>query len=1436
MPNPVRGAKRKIGSPRAKSESRGGAHGWAKEFPLRNLNAHTPAMCPLRFLPILLLPASVALAAPPVESEPLSPADSMKKIHVRVGYGFELVASEPLTMDPVAIDWDTAGRMWVVEMADYPLGMDGNGKPGGRVRVLEDTDGDGRYDKSTLFAEGLNFPNGVLTWRDGVIITAAPDILFLRDTDGDGRADQREVLITGLLEGNQQLRANGLRWGLDNWVYCAAGGHHGNYGVDTKLRSSRAGTEVAIGSRDFRFRPDTGELEPESGPSQFGRNRDDWGNWFGTQNSRPLWHYVLADRYLRRNPHVPAPDPKQQVVVPLNPKVYPSSRQEKRFHSFNEAGHFTSACAGMIYRDELLFPRGERHAFTCEPFHNLVQHNVVTDEGVSFAAHRAPGEETSEFFSSEDRWCRPVMTRTGPDGALWIVDMYRYMIEHPQFLTDAGKAELLPHYRLGEERGRIYRVFPVGAKLRATPRLADLDTAALVRALDSSNEWQRDKAHQLLLTRSDPSAAALLAALTRESTNALSRLHALCVLDGLGALTPAHVIGALADAHPGVRANALRLAEKHGTPEVIAEAVKRVVDDDPKVRLQLACTLGEWKDPRAGEALGVLAVKDRANPFILAAVMSSAVPHTPAIIKAAREVDPAALIDLSEPLARIAWALGDRWTVGDKGTLDTLRSEILRSPDGTFSIAQMEAFGRWIEITDGREIDGPIVHHAIRMLNDEQQPVATRTAAAAMLVRDPARRVLLLKELISWLNPSESRENQRVAMKAFAETDEALVPGALLSHWASFTTETRAAAFDVLLTREPWAFALLEGMQKGAELSLDATQRGRLTRHSSARVRKLASTLFEAIGTRAAVIEKFRPALSLAGDGTRGKDVFARTCVACHKLGDLGNEVGPNLASVVEHPPEKLLINILDPNIDVQPGFYAYFCQFADGTELYGLMTSETGTSVTFKLLDGSTRGVLRKDIKSLRSANVSLMPEGLEAAMTPQDLADLIQFIRSGAKATSASASGANDLRVGAAAVNLKGEDDMVIAGSIEAHFAKGQEGELRATAVVVEKPGTTKVAIVTCDVLWVTREVVDAATAEIEKATGIPAANILVNATHTHHAPGTAPAHAFGWSEKFTDEVRRGIVQSVIDANARLSDAALYFQLGSEHTVGACSRLLLDDGNITWRSAYTEAGLKVQSTAAFDPQLPVLDFRHRDGSTRALIFNHSTHTIGTRSGRDVRSPSFYGLAAQELEKQLGAVVSFVEGASGSTHNIRGVPVPVAIERMKAAVLDARQQAVAVPVTRLASIKRPFTFRVRKFDEAVEDAKVAHYSNAFAPQQATRYREVFATARRQLQSHQGEERTTWLQVMLIGDIAIVGVPAEYFTALGLDIKKRSPFPRTYIAELANDWIGYLPDREGHQLGGYQTWTGLHSYAEPGTGERVADEAVKILAELARGQ
>lgn len=419
--------------------------------------------------------------------------------------------------------------------------------------------------------------------------------------------------------------------------------------------------------------------------------------------------------------------------------------------------------------------------------------------------------------------------------------------------------------------------------------------------------------------------------------------------------------------------------------------------------------------------------------------------------------------------------------------------------------------------------------------------------------------------------------------------------------------------------------------------------------------------------------------------------------------------------------------------------------------------------------------------------------------------------------------------LRVGAAAVELEADDSMVIAGGITPGKAGGQEGKLRCVATVLEKE-QTRIAIVACDVLMMTRQTLDPVVAEIQRTTGIPAANILINCTHTHHAPSTMRLHGYDADMEFSKQVQRGIVKATQQAATNLTDSQFFFALGEEKTVGQNSRVLLDDGQVYWIGSRTNF---VRPTGPLDPELPVLAFRDDAGQVRALLFNHSTHTIGTRRPGQ-RSPGFYGLAAQELEGGLGGgFVTFLEGASGSTHNLE-LSGDDCSRRILSAVRDTLAKARPRAVAKLGALKRPLKFRVRHFDEAAEDAAVGRYCRKYAGAGAEVIIQVFRNMRRELAPLQGQERETWLQVLRIGDVAVVGVPAEYFTQLGLDIKNRSPFRHTCIAELANDWIGYLPNREGHKLGGYQVWTGYHSYAEPGTGERIVDEIVAMLQELAK--
>lgn len=963
---------------------------------------------------------TAAVAAPATtsrapDSPPRSPEESLQGIHVRDGYEVQLVAAEPLVVDPVAIDWGADGKLWVAEMADYPLGMDGKGKPGGRVRFLEDADDDGRYDRSTVFLEEVSFPTGVMAWGKGVLVTAAPEIFYAEDTNGDGKADIRRPLYSGFLEGNQQLRVNGLRWGLDNWVYCASGSHHAGYGADSQILSHVTGEKIAVGSRDFRIRPDKGLIEPQSGPSQFGRNQDDWGNWFGVQNSYPLWHYVLEDQYIRRNPHFAPPDPRRQVVTPANPLIYPAARPEKRFHSFNESGRFTSACSAMIYRDDLLFPQsppGEplvEHAFTCEPFSNLVQHNVITREGVSFTFHRDPAEKNVDFFASEDRWCRPVMARTGPDGALWIVDMYRYMIEHPQWLPPEGQEELRPFFREGDDRGRIYRVLPRGQAGRKVPKLEGQSAIELAAALDSASGWQRDTVQRLLVANQDASAVEPLEKLLRQSARPQTRMQALCTLDGLNALTPELIHQALADSNPGVRRQAVRLSE--GREVDVSRLAKLVDDSDLSVRLQLACSLGSFHDPVAWRALARLSATAEQDSFIRAAVMSSLAPENVGTVLdsllGSRGEQPrsAAIVEdifgqlammgndatIARALERVTGPKADANNAWRQACLATTLDALSRrgwKVDEKLDVQHRQALAETLE-------------SARRLTTDSNAPDSVRAAAVRLLLRLPQHEAHDREFLQQLLSPQTPVDLQRAVVSFLSRRADPEVARILLAGWKSRSPAMRSEILSVLASRDAWVDALLTQMEGGdvspAEIDLPLRQRLLATRDANrqTRLQKLLQTGTTA--DRAAIISAYHPAVAKAGDPVRGKAVFEKRCSTCHRQGTLGHEVGPNLASLTTKTPESLLSAILDPSAAVEGKYLNFVVVTKEGRTLTGLLATETASSITLLAAEGKTETVLRSDIEELQSTGKSLMPDGLEKELTPEDVRDVIAFVAEG-------------------------------------------------------------------------------------------------------------------------------------------------------------------------------------------------------------------------------------------------------------------------------------------------------------------------------------------------------------------------------------------------------------------------------------------------------
>jgi neutral ceramidase len=425
--------------------------------------------------------------------------------------------------------------------------------------------------------------------------------------------------------------------------------------------------------------------------------------------------------------------------------------------------------------------------------------------------------------------------------------------------------------------------------------------------------------------------------------------------------------------------------------------------------------------------------------------------------------------------------------------------------------------------------------------------------------------------------------------------------------------------------------------------------------------------------------------------------------------------------------------------------------------------------------------------------------------------------------------ARGADPAKVGAAAADFTADDALVIGGGIGPGKAKGQEGKLRAVALVVEDPSGGRVCLVACDVLMLNRDVLDGAARRIAAETAIPFDHILINATHTHHAPTTVTIHGYEREEAFTKQVEEKIVEAAVAAFRKRAPATFAFRLGEESSVGRNSRVLLADGTIYWTGPRDDF---VRPTGPFDPELPVLAFRRLDGSNEAILFNHSTHTIGTHTPA-VRSPSFYGLAAQEIEADKGGTVLFFSGASGSTHNLdlNGKEMTL---RIKAAVDDALGRAEARPLDVVKGKRTELSVTVRTFDEAKDEAAVAAYCNKRIadPKAAQKTIEVFRAMRKQVAPMQGQTRKTWVQAIVIGDVALVGVPGEFFTVLGQEIKRRSPYRYTYVFQLANDYIGYIPDQRGFDRGGYQTWTGLHSFVERGTGEKVVDAAVELLKQL----
>ncbi len=1001
------------------------------------------------FLTIInLVSASTPAGEPEITAKdlprvsPVLPADAPETLRLRKGFHAELCASEPQIASPVAMAFDEDSRLYVVEMRDYPFPELRDQKLG-RIRLLESSKGDGLYDKSTVFADGLGWPTAIIPWDGGVFVGCTPDIWYMKDTDGDGVADVKRIVYTGFAAGQARLNVQGLlnsfNWGLDNRIHGAASTSGGKVvrvqgsgfrvreGKDEGRRQKNEAMPLELRGKGFVFDPRSGSIEAENGGGQHGLSFDDWGHLYLCSNSRHLLAFAYDAKYAAGNSLAPMPPPLLDIPVDgPAAEVYRASPEEPwrvirtkwRVSGLvpgpiegggRSAGYFTGATGAVIYRGDAYGPDFAGDAFIGDAGGNLVHRKKIRASGAIVKAERPADEQTSEFLASTDTWFRPVQMANGPDGCLYVIDMYRETIEHPWSLPDNMKKYL--DLTSGRDRGRIWRVVADGWKRPPQVKLAKATVAELVAQLASTNGWTRDTAARLICARQDRGAMGELEKLINDSSP-LGVLHGLHALDGLGALKSEHALLAMNHTDPRLRCEGVRLAEKliGGPADANAASAKLLpkvfgLAGDPSidVRYQVALTLSLQRSGAADEpaeitaisALAKIAAVDAKDPWVSAAVMNAASAGGRAIalfkaIDGGGKDAPARAM-----LPKLAEVVGAR-AEGAEG------AEILDAAASDANAAEMMLIARSFAAgarRAGVALDAVkaagIIDKAADLAADEKADPSARAAAASVLGYTAWN--IHSADLLKLLEARQPPEVQAAALAGLDMQDEGDLAGLLIGRWKELPPKLREAAAALMVKRPARAKALLQAVNEGKirPSELSGSQVSALRQSSDRAVKDLVGKVMKVPeGRREDVVKTFSPAMELAGDAKRGQAIYLSKCSTCHRIAGQGNALGPDLETVRNSGKDKLLTNILDPNREVAASFMAFIVETSDGDSQVGIIISETPAAVTLRMAGGMESTISRAQIKSMRSAGQSMMPEGLEEGMSKQDLADLMEYV----------------------------------------------------------------------------------------------------------------------------------------------------------------------------------------------------------------------------------------------------------------------------------------------------------------------------------------------------------------------------------------------------------------------------------------------------------